>query len=230
MASRLEYDALVALASIGGYATITRLSNLTGVFLLSACWVLRDRYLWQTPLIKITDSEYESIQAMIDEAVYEIMSSFAVGQIISTIADLSGFDEVLLLDGSVVDGNDYPELLSIAPVAWVSGTDITLPNMTQKGVFGENGDVGDIVGENSVQLVENEMPIHTHIQDAHSHSYNSASSTPTAAGLEPALASLVTVFPTVTGVTVATNQNAGGDVPHNNIQSSLSVYWYIVVR
>jgi len=230
MVKDLYYDDLVESATIGGYAITTRLSNLTALFLLSACTTLRDKYLWQTPLIKISDAEYQNIIAMIEQAEYELMTSFAIGQIISSVADLSGNDNLLVMDGTIVDGTQYPELLDAVPASWVSGTDITLPEMTKTGVFGENGDIGDIVGENSVQLQISEMPSHTHIQNSHTHTYNQPVITPTAAGLEPALADIVVATPSLTSGTIATNQNTGGNGSHNNVQQSLSVYWYIVAR
>ena len=230
MVSSLDYSKLEGLATVGGYEIVTRLSNLTGVFLLSACWFLREKWIWQTPLLKITDTEYEQIIAMIEQAEYELMTSFSIGQVISTVSDMSGNDYLLPLDGATIDGNDYPELLAVVPASWVSGTDITLPDLSEKGVFGENGNVGDIVGENDVILSVGQMPSHTHIQNAHSHSYSLTSAIPTAAGLEPTFADLTTQVPSTTGATVATNQNSGNDESHNNIQSSLSVYWWIVAR
>lgn len=230
MAEQLFYSQLVTLASGGGYAITTRLSDMTAVFLLSACCTLRDKYLWQSQLLPISDNVYQSIIDMIEMAEYELMTSFAIGQIISSVADLSANDNLLPMDGSTIDGNDYPELLSVVPSSWVSSTDITLPNMTEKGVFGENGDVGDIIGENSVQLQISDIPSHTHIQNSHTHSYSLTTAVLTAAGLEPAFADITTEVPAITGATVATNQNTGGDGSHNNIQQSLSVYWYIVAR
>ena len=104
--------------------------------------------------------------------------------------------------------------------------------MTSKGLFGADvpANVGSIIGENQHTLTESEMPVHTHTQQPHQHTYTGATITPTAAGLEPALASLVAPLPSVTGLTTAVNDNAGGDSPHNNIQESLQVLYYLVVK
>lgn len=230
MAKQLFFDQLQALATVGGYSLTTRLSSLTAVFLLSACCTLRNRQLWQTPLLKISDTEYQQIIEMIEQAEYELMSNFAIGQIISTVTDVSANNDLLAMDGSTIDGNDYPELLASVPSLWISGTAITLPDMNRTGVFGENADVGDIIGENDVVLSVGQLPAHTHVQDIHSHSYILTGAIPTAAGLEPTLADITTQTPATTGGTVATNQNTGNDESHNNIPRSLSVYWWVVAR
>lgn len=230
MVRHLYFDQLETLASVGGYDIVTRLSNMTGVFLLSACVVLREKWLWQTPLEKISDTEYQNIIKMIEQTEYELMTSFSIGQVISTVTDMSGNDWLLPMDGTVVDGTQYPELLASVPASWVAGSDITLPNMTEKGVFGENGNVGNIIGENAVQLGISEIPSHTHIQDAHSHSEVIPVVSPALGGEIPATASIVVASPSATGLTIAVNNNTGGDGSHNNIQESLTVYWWIVAR
>jgi len=225
----IQYDKLAAIASNGGLANVTALSNLSAVFLLSSCVVMRQRWLWQSPLEKISDSQWQAINEMIAETEYELMTSAMIGQIVPSVVDYSSYPQYLLLDGATVAQIDYPELFAVVPASWIVGTDIVLPDMTDKGIFGDGiGALGGFIGENAVILTENEMPTHTHIQNPHSHSEVIPSVTPTAAGLEPALASLVIASPSVTGSTVATNQNAGGDMAHNNIQSSLVVKWWII--
>lgn len=208
---------------------MTALSDLSAVFLLSACRVMTMKWLWQSPLEKITDAEYQQILQMIAETEYSLMSGFAIGQIMPTVSDLSSYINVLALDGSTVLQADYPELTGVVPASWLVGADIQLPNMNETGVHGEDGtNLGDVVGENAVTLQISEIPSHTHVQNAHSHSYTQTSAIPTAAGLEPTFADLTTNFPSVTGNTVATNQNTGGDGAHNNIPRSLAVRWWIV--
>lgn len=227
----LQFGKLQALAAGGGYNSSPALSQLSAVFLLSACTYLQEQWLWQNPIAPIDDTTYQDILSMIAQAEADLMTSFAIGQIIPSIGDLSSNDNLLRLDGSTVLQVDYPALAAVVPSAWLVGADIQLPDMREKSLHGDDTtNVGAIVGENSVTLQIGEMPSHTHMQDAHSHGYTLAVSTPTAAGLEPALASLVTVTPSVTGTSVATNQNTGGDQPHNNVPESLAVYWYIVAR
>lgn len=226
----IEYDKLLALSSNAGYTNRPSLSQTSSVFLLSACLVMRQRWLWQNPITPITDTEYEDIIQLIETAEAELMTG-NIGEIIASVADLSSNDAYLLLDGSTVAQADYPELTAVAPAGWLLGTDIVLPDMTSKGLFGNDGaNLGDMVGENAVTLTPGQMPIHTHTQNPHAHSYTQTGGIPTAAGIEPTLADITTSFPSVTGSTTATNNNAGNDESHNNIQSSLSIAWWIVAR
>lgn len=227
----LQYGKLSALASQGGFSENPHLSQLSAVFLLSACWYLRNRWLWQNPIDPISDSTYDSIVEMIEQCEAELMTQYAIGSIIPSICEQTA-DNLLFLDGSVVLASDYPELASCVPPSWIVGLNIVLPDMSDAGLFGtdDNLQVGGFTGENTHQLTTGEMPAHTHTQQPHSHTYTSPSVLATAAGLEPALASLVTPTPAITGNATAVNNNTGNDEPHNNIQRSLQVYYYIVAR
>ena len=227
----LQYDELTALASNGGYNLRPSLSELSAVFLLSSCVVLQQKWFWQKPIDPIDDNEYQDILSMIETTMAELMTNFGIGQIIPSVTDLSANDGILELLGQTIAQADYPELAATCPSSWLSGSDIILPDMTETSLHGNDGaDVGDIVGENDVILTIGQLAAHTHTQNPHSHTYNQAISTPTAAGLEPALASLVTVSPSVTGNATAINNNTGNDEPHNNVPQSLSVRWFIVAR
>lgn len=225
----LVYDDLVSLATVGGYSQSPALSQLSAVFLLSSCTLLTNRWFWQSPLLKISDAEYESIIAMIETARGELMSNFRIGSIMPSICEQNS-PILLLMDGQTVAQVDYPELANCVPSSWLVGSDIVLPDMTETGLFGADtiANVGNVVGENTHQLTVGEMPVHTHTQQPHQHSEIIPTVVPTAAGLEPALASLVTATPSLTGLQTAVNNNAGNDEAHNNIQQSLNVLWYIV--
>lgn len=123
----------------------------------------------------------------------------------------------LELDGSSVLRVDYPELEAIVPAAWLTLTEINLPNMAGHNLIGQGDNSGtvynlaDIGGEESHVLTNNEMPVHRH-------DYDSNKST---VGLEsPAgipnieVADLPT--PDKTG-------NAGGGAAHNNMPPFLVV-------
>lgn len=226
----LVFSELQNLASIGGFATTAALSNLSAVFLLSACDYLQEQWLWQSPLLKIDDNTYNEILSMIAQAEYEIMANMMIGSIVPSVSGAPEYN-LLPLDGSVVAQADYLALSAVVPAAWLVGSDIQLPDMSDSGLFGLNGNsLGSVQGENEHTLDVSEIPSHNHTQNPHSHSYTQTSAIPTAAGIEPTFADLTTQFPSATGLTTATNNPEGGGMAHNNVQKSLSVNWFIVCR
>lgn len=76
-------------------------------------------------------------------------------------------------------------------------------------------------GAKTHTLTTAEMPSHTHVQDAHSHSV----ATTTGAGLG-LLADGATSGAATTGDATATNQNTGGGGAHNNLQPYIVVYFW----
>lgn len=74
-------------------------------------------------------------------------------------------------------------------------------------------------GEKTHVLTAAEMPIHTHVQNAHTHSLAFTSGT----GLG-ALGADVVPGADVTGSTTAVNQNAGGDGAHNTLMPYIVIY------
>lgn len=227
----IQYAKLETLATVGGLSVVSALSDLSAAFLLSSCLVMQQRWLWQSPLNKIDDSTWQDILDMIAVAEYELMTSFAIGQIIPSVADLSSYDNLLVLDGSSVLQSNYPELSAVVPASWLSGSNINLPDMSDTGLFGDGiNSIGDIAGENDVTLDVSEIPSHNHTQNAHTHSYTLTTGIPTAAGVEPTFADVTTQAPSLTGATTATNNPTGGDGSHNNIQRSLIVNYWIVAK
>lgn len=227
----LMFDDLTTLAVEGGYVNSPALTNLSAVFLLSACTFLSEKWLWQNPISPIDDTTYKNILDMIAETEYQLMVSINIGTLIPSVVP-KVVENWLLMDGSSYDPADYPELAAVVPAAWLGGGMINLPDMQDAGLFGSNnaGLVGTFVGENDHQLTTAEMPTHTHTQNPHSHSYTLTTGIPTAAGIEPTFADVTTQTPAITGATTATNNDEGGDQPHNNVQNSMLVYWYIVAR
>lgn len=87
------------------------------------------------------------------------------------------------------------------------------------GTFATAGATG---GSETHTLTEAEMPSHTHIQNAHSHTIPSSSSGADVSTVRPG-GSTDTL---TTSSTTATNQNTGGGEAHNNLQPYIVVYMW----
>ena len=224
----LVYADIVDNADNSGYVPTPKLSQLSASLLLSLCVVGRMRWLWQSPLDKIDDSEYDNILDLFRDAEANLMSSFAVGSIISSFVDLDSENSLLRLDGQTVAQVDYVELSAVCPSGWLSGSNIILPDMDDKSIHGGYASVGGSVGSNSETLTTSQIPSHNHTQNPHTHLYNNPLTTPALGGAIPATASIVVPTPLATGLATATNNPAGGDGSHNNIPESQEVIYYIV--
>jgi len=228
----LQFPKIENLAITGGYSQNTALSQQSAVFLLSACNYLRDKWIWQSPSIPIDENEYNSILDMIALAEFELMRNVMIGQIIQTVCEMELTDGFALMDGQLLLATEYPELADCVPVSWIVGLDIVLPDMQSTGTFGttNSGQVGTLVGSNAVTLVTAQMPSHTHIQVPHSHTTVIPLVTPVGAVPVPPTPNVVIGTPSSTLPATATNNPTGGGESHDNIQESLQIYNYIVIR
>lgn len=166
-------------------------------------------------------------------------SLMPVGVILATTgsAAASGF---LLCDGTTVSRTTYAGLYAVMGTTYGVGdgsTTFTLPDLRGRvpvGVDGAaarlsvNDALGQTAGEEKHTLTVGELATHTHIQNAHSHTPPEAGTdgflvqddtpqffdppTSGGAGTQPR-----SIF-TSTANTTATNQNAGSNTPHNNMQ------------
>jgi hypothetical protein len=85
-------------------------------------------------------------------------------------------------------------------------------------------------GAKTHTLTEAEMPSHTHVQNAHSHTY--ASQTATTGGVSSYEHGTIDTSSTAAestisvNATTATNQNTGGGAAHNNLQPYIVVHFW----
>lgn len=73
-------------------------------------------------------------------------------------------DGWLLLDGATYDGADYPELFALLDAVLKSGSDFTLPDVSDSfpyGVLVKSG-AGVVVGDNVLNLTVGQLPSHAH--------------------------------------------------------------------
>lgn len=162
----------------------------------------------------------------------------------------------LLCDGSTFNGDQYPELRDCLGDTYGvhSGTSYYLPNLKGRVPVGKDASqtefdaMGETGGAKTHTLTQTEMPVHTHVQNAHNHVIfavatssdgshrhdyttrpnNVARDTNTGAANTSSTTNVTdqtdyagTHSHTVTGYTLdatATNQNAGSGGAHNNLQ------------
>jgi microcystin-dependent protein len=147
----------------------------------------------------------------------------------------------LLCDGSTYLISEYTALNTALAGAFNDGTEppgyFRVPDLRGRTAVVVNSGSGRLPswantiggngGESRHTLTVSEMPSHAHADAGHAHSIDNF--VPTAAGLEPTLASLDTGIPlAATGFGYANLTNTGGDVSHENVQPSLALYAYIL--
>jgi microcystin-dependent protein len=171
-------------------------------------------------------SAWDDIDSALSSALTELMSiqmpDFSpVGLITAWYTDTFPA-KWLRCDGSAFSSDDYPELAAILGAA-------VLPDFTDRFLFGSgvNDDVGDIGGENYHILTAAEMPVHSHVVPAHSHTFGTSS------GQGGRLDRVQRGDPTslntqATDTAPATDtSDTGGSVAHNNMPEYRAVHWII---
>lgn len=134
----------------------------------------------------------------------------------------------LACNGQAISRTTYANLFASIGTTYGVGdgsTTFNLPDLRGRTTIGvgqgsglSNRTIGQSLGEENHLLTEAEMPSHTHIQNAHSHTYSLGSG---AAGGNPGSGTGVASNTYGTSSTTATNQNTGGGQTHNNMQPSL---------
>lgn len=98
---------------------------------------------------------------------------------------------------------------------------------------GDTYAAGTTGGEATHTLTTNEMPLHTHVQNAHSHAQNYYTWYNNSSDYDARFASSTGGFYAIAGTnnyataaTTAVNQNTGGSQAHNNMPPYLAVYMW----
>ena len=88
---------------------------------------------------------------------------------VGLVADIPA--KYLLCNGATLDGADYPELFAIMPPDMISGSDFTLPALSNRYIRNTVDDslVGDFTGALNHTLSIAELPAHHHVVPAHAH-------------------------------------------------------------
>jgi len=214
---KLSLPAIEVLASVGGYAGVSFLSQTTAATLLSAAVWLSDTDNWDGSGYELTDVEIDRIKKIVANAESELMQN-AIGMIIPSVQNAIP-PGTLICDGQTYLRVDYPELYdNIYPSFIIDSTSFFVPDMTARfaGGFAPGIPIGTTGGTLTETLNINQIP-------SHNHSYSNYQNVPLLEGLGVPYPLAVTApeLPRLTG-------NRGGSQPHNNVPPYLAVGWLII--
>lgn len=112
----------------------------------------------------LSDAEKASVNLMVAQAEKELMSNPLIG-IIFPFVNSETPENALLCDGSEYNRVDYPELYAKLNDVFLTGADtFVVPDLTARVPIGEGfeHDIGEVGGEESVELEIQNLPIHAH--------------------------------------------------------------------
>lgn len=174
---------------------------------------------WRWQQVGIEPIEAAAIFA---EAITTVRKKISLIGTIHAVIQAVAPPGMLVCDGSTQNTADWPELYAVLPAPLQHGETFTLPDLRGRMLIPAGQGLGgvpniplyDVLTHETVTLSVDNLP-------PHNHSYNVATSIPTAAGELPTLASEVTVTPTVTG-------NAGSGTPVDIRPSHIGLLFVIV--
>ena len=161
MSRKWDIDSILATTQ---YDKILDISATSVALLLSAITDMQYRNRWLVSGVEPNDVEWDSINAMVSLASYELMSSLVGSIWLSAVATYSAF-KFLPCDGQVYNKDDYPLLYDALDNAYiVSGTQFRTPDLRDRVPVGtgNNYSLDDSGGVDSVALSVAELPAHTH--------------------------------------------------------------------
>ena len=164
-------DELLAQAANGSPATVALSAQSVTVFLFASKF-LEQRFNWldrrEDPLDEVTDADWDTIEKLVGNAYYELMTPL-IGWIFPVgIATLP--DNLLLCDGSTYEREDYPALYAVLDAAFILDADhFIVPDIRSRvPIAAGTGSglasyaVGATGGAEDVTLSTSEIPSHQH--------------------------------------------------------------------
>lgn len=157
----MDYDEF--LSSLA-YNKIVDLSATSVALLLSSITLISNRYNWERNGNALNDTEWDYIDSVISLANGELMSAL-VGLVVPAVFATASAFKFIPCDGGVYNKDDYPLLYDAIDSQFIiSGTQFTVPDLRNRSVVGagDQYNVGDSGGSDSVQLSVSEIPSHSH--------------------------------------------------------------------
>jgi len=195
-----------------------RLSAISQAVLFYATPFLIKRYNWidrTVPSDTITDDEWDTLQAYVDNLLYEAKNPM-IGMIFPLVT-LDPPPNVLPCDGSEYLRVDFPELFAVLDTPFIVDADhFIVPDLRGKTIIGAGGvyNNADTGGEEAHTLDASEIPSHSHTIPL----------TTTTLAVEPGEVTVLTPIPIFT----ANTGDTGGDGSHNNMQPFYALNYGIV--
>jgi len=213
------------------------LSSVSQAVLFYATNYLKRRENWidqNTPLDSISDSEWDTLEAYVDNLLYEAKKPM-IGMIIPFVTQ-DPLPNVLPCDGSTYLRVDYPNLYDVLDPFFIVDSDhFNVPDLRGKTVIGvgagsglSNRNVGDSGGEEQHTLSTGEIPSHSHSDLGHTHSIPLVVGLPAQAGVGFSANQTVPIITDSTGFGFANIQNTGGGGSHENMQPFYAINYGIV--
>lgn len=159
-----------------------------------------------------------------------------IGEIVTFASDTSPSPSWLSCDGASLLRADYPDLFTVIGTTFgaVDGTHFSLPDLQGRAPIGDGTGsgltsraLGDSFGEEDHVITVAELASHGHTDAGHSHTEGTTIPSTVLVGVgAPVPTALGAVG--VTGTGNASIANTGSDSPHNNMQPSLALHYFIV--
>lgn len=208
------------------------LSTKSQSIILAAMETLENRFSW----LEVDDATWDEIHAAVGEAYEEIIEvqtvadGIPVGLIMAWSGEIADIPEKwLICDGDTFLGADYPELFAVIGETFKTETHFSVPNTRDRFMLGSgiNDDLGDLGGNNYLQLTQANLPAHVHVVPAHAHTIPARANAGTTAGVA-GLASAAANTTIATDTEAATNTSSIGDnEAFNNMPEYIAVHWII---
>lgn len=198
-----------------GAPTYHRLSDASRLLALALLTQAGERWQWRNSGAKLTDTQWDEAQLIVDGAIEELLQPMLTGMIILWTTDTIP-PNFLLCDGAAISRADYAALFDALGTTYGAGDGLltfNLPDLSGRVAVGQSvsTSLGEDGGEAAHTLTIDEIP-------AHGHGYHRATDLPTTVGEIPGTAAFSFS---------ATTDNAGGGQAHNNMPPYLVLNYII---